>query len=138
MWNNVAALVILPLAFIIGSRWGTGGLAAGWIIGHPVTLFFLYRRAFQRIEMPTARYIAALWPAISSAAVLAAAVLLAGRVAPASWPRGVVLGFEVAAGAAAYAAVMITLHRDRLRAVKRLIARARSGGAPGPSGSGPA
>ena len=34
MWVNVAGAIVMPITFFIGSRWGTIGLAAGWLIAN--------------------------------------------------------------------------------------------------------
>ena len=117
MYMGAVAAVTLPTAFYIGSRWGTVGIAAAWIIAHPAVVYFpFYARLSKRLDMPLHRYLAALWPAASSCVVMAAAVLsvrfaIAGHVA-----QGITLGGEVAAGAVAYAGCLLLFQQARIKA----------------------
>ncbi|MFN2399283.1 MAG: lipopolysaccharide biosynthesis protein, partial [Gemmatimonadaceae bacterium] len=85
MWSNIAAAVVLPPAFYVGSRWGTPGIAATWLVAHPLVLLPVYRRVFSRIELAPGAYLRALWPAVSASALMAAAVIGLDRAAPADW-----------------------------------------------------
>jgi O-antigen/teichoic acid export membrane protein len=117
MYMGGVAAVTLPTAFYIGSRWGTVGIAAAWIIAHPAVVYFpFYARLSKRLEMPLHRYLAALWPAASSCLVMTAAVLsfrfaVEGRVS-----QGIMLGAEVAAGAVAYVGCLLLFQQTRIKA----------------------
>lgn len=124
MRAGLAAAVLLPAAFLAGSRWGVEGVAVAWMVVHPLCLSPLYARVFRRLEMGPAAYLRALWPALSSCGVMAAAVVATGRAAAAA-PAGAVLAAQVAAGAAAYAATVLSLHRGRVRAFRAAVAAAR-------------
>jgi len=127
MWNTVLGLVVLPVAFYWGVRRGTGGLAAGWVIAHPLVLFWLYRRTFRRIEMNVGAYLRALWPAFSGVAVMVSVILSVRYLFPVTAPIGS-LAIDIGAGAAAYSVMLLTVHRERIRSLRRLLAMAR--GAP--------
>jgi PST family polysaccharide transporter len=126
MWNNLLALIFLPLAFLVGSRWGTVGIAFGWVAVHPLLLLVLYARTFRRIELPARAYLLSLWPAFSAALAMTGAVLLVRALLPAGAPRVASLLTEVAAGALVYLAALLLLHRRRLEAFRTAIARART------------
>jgi O-antigen/teichoic acid export membrane protein len=115
MWNELAALAILPIAFYIGSRWGTAGIAWGWVLAYPVVAIPLYRKTFQAIEMRLDDYLRALRPAIDGVLVMSLAVLAVKRAAR-SLPLLPLLALEIAAGALAYSAVLVVLHRPRVMA----------------------
>jgi PST family polysaccharide transporter len=127
MQFNLLAAVVLPLAFIVGSRWGPAGVAAGWVVAYPLVVIpFFYRAAFRALELPTRDYFRALWPATSAtlamtAVVLAAEVALAGRLAPVPELAVLVLG-----GAATYGATLWWRHRRRLEAFRALWQRMRT------------
>jgi O-antigen/teichoic acid export membrane protein len=126
MWNNILGLLLLPPAFLIGSRWGTGGIAAAWIVVHPFLLLVLYARTFRRIGLRPLRYFAALWPALSAALAMTAAVLAARALLPPAAPRVLDLAAEVGAGALAYITVLFAFHRHRVDAFRRAIAAGRA------------
>lgn len=125
MWNNFVCLLLLPASFVIGTRWGVGGVAAAWLIVHPIPLVFLYRRTFERIELPVTTYLGSLWPALSGLIGLTACVLAVRTLSPQTLPPAAFLGAQVAAGAFGYAAVLLTLHRERLLRLRRVFSAMR-------------
>lgn len=113
MWNHLTAVVILPIAFYIGSRWGTRGIAWGWVLAYPLVVMPVYRKTFQAIEMPLGEYVRALRPAIDGVLVMSLAVL---GVKWAAHSLGLLplLVMEMTAGALAYSAVLVVFHRRRI------------------------
>jgi PST family polysaccharide transporter len=126
MWANLAAVVLLPSAFYVGSRWGTAGIAWAWIIAYPFIAIPLYARTFRRIGMSVREYIGALRPALNGSLAMVAAVVALKWTLPSVWPLYFRFGVEVIAGALAYVAVMFLLHGDRVRAFVSLLRRLRS------------
>lgn len=121
----ITAAFIMPVAFIAGSRWGPAGVAAAWLIGHPLLVMSRQLREALRISgTPVLAYGMALWPATSGTAMMTIAVVLAGRALESS---ALPLRFSgsVAAGVAAYLATALLLHRDRIRAMRALLATRR-------------
>jgi O-antigen/teichoic acid export membrane protein len=125
MWTNIAAAVLMPLLFYVGSRWGPLGIACGWIVGYPFIVLPLYRKTFQRIGMPFREYFVAIRPALNASLVMIFAVVGLKSVIPAGWPLYLRFGMEVVAGAAAYSIVLLVLHIDRLRAFMDFYRRMR-------------
>ncbi len=128
LFNNLAAGLLLPAGFLVGSRFGTVGIAAAWIAVHPLVLLPLYRRTFRVTGLSPRRYLAALAPAVSGTLLLAAAVLgvrllLSG--AAAGFGPAARLALQVAAGAAAYGLALFLFHRGRLRAFRGLLRHLR-------------
>ncbi len=121
MWNAYLAAVVLPVAFYIGARWGTTGIAAAWIIAHPLVTLPVYWRVFTRIELPVGRYLRGLWPATSAVILMAAVVFVAREAGPAAWPDAARLALQAGSGALAYGLVMFLFHRERLRAFRQML-----------------
>jgi PST family polysaccharide transporter len=113
MWNHLTAVVILPIAFYIGSHWGTAGIAWGWVLAYPVVAMPLYRKTFQTIEMRLGEYLGALRPAIDGVLVMSIAVLAVRRAAH-SLHLLPLLTLEIITGALAYSAVLLLVHRRRV------------------------
>jgi PST family polysaccharide transporter len=126
MWNSIFALAILPAAFLVGSRWGITGIAAAWVIAHPIVLIQAYRRVAKRIELSTRDYLRAVWPALHSVAGLAGAVILT-RLALNHVSLSTRLPFEVLAGVAGYGGFLFLFHRQHLDMVRRAIKLAGGG-----------
>jgi teichuronic acid exporter len=126
MWNNLAAVVVMPIAFYVGSRWGPSGIAWGWIVGYPFIALPLYFRAFRRIGMSTRTYLGAIRPALNGSLAMIAAVSALRLSMPPGWPLQVRFGMELAGGGAAYLIVLSLLHADRLRSFVSLYRRIRA------------
>jgi O-antigen/teichoic acid export membrane protein len=125
LWNNFMALVLLPTAFLVGSRWGTAGIAAAWAVAHPIVVGQIAWRVFRAIDLRARDYFAAIAPAFIACAVMAVAVLGIRYLLPSDLPPAIALPIEVAAGAAAYAGVLVGRYRERLNAFRRFIRTAR-------------
>src|SRR5437016_3991820 len=72
----LVAALILPILFYAGTRWGTGGVAAAWLLGHPIIvmpMFLAYALRITRLRL--AEYLRALLPATGATLLMAAAVL---------------------------------------------------------------
>ena len=126
MRNSFLGAVVMPVAFVIGSRWGTAGIAAAWIAAYPLVTFPLYWAVFRRIGMPIGSYLRALWPAASSAGMMTLAVYGASLLVPVEWPDGTHLIIKVAIGGATYAFTLLMVHRKVVHDIRRLVSDARA------------
>lgn len=139
MRYSLLAAVLLPLAFLAGSRWGTAGVALAWVVGYPLVIVPTYLRASLRaLEMRAGEYLGALWPAFSSTLVMAAAVWAARLAFPAAWGPGPRFLASAALGAAVYAAAVRYAHASRLRAFRDLLREVRRQESPPPATDSPA
>lgn len=114
MWNDLAALVILPIAFFIGAHWDIAGIAWGWVAAYPLVAFPLYWKTFKTIQMDPGDYFRSVRPALdSSLAMIFAVVLLKWQLAD----RGPVLlrlVLEIVVGAIVYLSAAWLLYRQRM------------------------
>jgi teichuronic acid exporter len=113
MWNDLAALAILPISFYVGSHWGISGIAWGWVVAYPVVAIPLYSKTLRTIGMGTGEFLRALRPALSGTAVMIVAVVTAKYVLPEGQPLLVRLVLEIIIGALAYTGAVLLLHGDR-------------------------
>jgi O-antigen/teichoic acid export membrane protein len=115
MWNDLAALVILPIAFYIGSYRGTAGIAWSWIVAYPLIVVPLCRKTLQTIGMKFGEYLRTLRPALDGTiAMILAVEWVKHSFSPA---RSLLhrLVIEVAVGAVVYLGVLGLLHARRMR-----------------------
>jgi O-antigen/teichoic acid export membrane protein len=126
MWNNLAALIIMPTAFYVGSRWGASGIAWGWIVAYPFVALPLYVRTFRKIGMSVRMYLGAIRPALNGSLAMILVVSLLKWTMPPAWALYVRLGMELTGGGAAYLIVLSMLHADRLRSFLNLYRRIRA------------
>lgn len=125
MYNTLAKAVLLPGAFYLGSVWGMPGIAASWLMIHPVTTLPIYFRVFRRIDLATMDYLRTLWPATSGVLAMTAAVLAVRLVMPPHWFPSARLALQIAVGGSVYLLTMATLHRRCLHALVDLVRTVR-------------
>jgi O-antigen/teichoic acid export membrane protein len=114
MWNDLAALCFLPIAFFVGSHWGVAGIAWGWVVGYPFVAIPLCLKTFKTIGMTFREYFQSLRPALDGTVLMASAVFALKWGLPHSLPLIVRLVLEIATGAIAYVGAILLLHRPRV------------------------
>jgi teichuronic acid exporter len=117
MWNDLAALVILPIAFYIGSFHGMVGVAWGWVFAYPLVALPLYRKTFRTIDMKPGEYFRAVRPALEGCIVMIVSVELVRHVFPPTWSLLLRLCLEVAVGAIGYSAALTLFHKRRIKVI---------------------
>ena len=118
---TIAALLVLPTVFYFGSRWGTVGIASGWILVYPLLIVPLYGRTFRKIDMSIREYLRAPWPAFEGSVIMAVSVGMLKWTLPSGLPLYLRFGLEVLGGGAAYILTLVAAHRERLRAFFQLV-----------------
>lgn len=125
MWNSIVAMVVLPISFYVGSHWGTGGIAAIWVVIYPVVQYPLFKRVFRRIDFPLADYMKAVWPALSGCIVMAVSIWGMKSVSNGRWPLYVRLASEILVGMIAYGLVLLLMHRNYLQGFLKFVRASR-------------
>ena len=120
MWNDLAALIILPTAFYIGSHWGTAGIAWGWVAAYPLVAIPLYWKTFRAIGMRFGEYFNALHPAINCTLGMGVAVGLVKLAIPSHESLLARFIVEVLVGAVAYCGTLWLLYRERMTMFYRI------------------
>jgi O-antigen/teichoic acid export membrane protein len=114
MWVSVCAAIIMPITFLIGSRWGTNGIAAAWIIAYPLITIPTYLRVLKRTGLSGKKYILAILPAINASGIMVG-VLLLMRFLLRYRPHSLFgLSSLITAGAVFYVGALLALHRQRV------------------------
>ncbi len=120
MWNHIASMLYLSVAFYIGSRWGAVGIALAWPLLYPCLAVPLYVRMFKIINLSFGAYIASLWPAVSGSTIMGVCLLILRGVVVVR-PTCLRLLIEIATGFVIYSVVLATLYSERLRCLYRLV-----------------
>ncbi len=121
MWYSVIAACVMPVLFVVGTRWGVGGVAAVWIVAYPLVVAPQYRLAFRVLEMRAGQYFKTLWPAVSSIAIMSVAVGLVMVALPQTLAPVIRLVLEVLVGIAVYGGMIAWRHRARARAFVSIV-----------------
>jgi len=127
MYVNLFALVVMPVAFIVGARWGTSGIATAWLLIYPIVVVIpMATITFRQVQLGWREYLRALLPATNGVAVMSAIVFITRAVLPVNTPRIVALGLYVGLGGVAYFATLALLHRERVLTFVRVARRGTS------------
>jgi PST family polysaccharide transporter len=122
--SMTVATLFLPLAFWFGARWGIIGVATVWLIGHPGVVMTQQLWAVLRIyNTRLIDYFGALFPALSSTALMAVVVLGWRAAFGERLPSKVELSAEILSGALTYVASLLLLHFKRVRIALALVRR---------------
>jgi teichuronic acid exporter len=125
MWLSLLALIVIPLAVLVGVQYGTTAVAWALVIGFPLASLPGVYLALRAIELPWLAYGRALWPALSSCIIMSI-VVFAVRPLVDTWPPLFALGAQAASGALTYIAAVWLLHRARVRDLYAFMQRARA------------
>ncbi|MEP9402950.1 lipopolysaccharide biosynthesis protein [Sphingomonas sp. VNH70] len=109
--TTAVGAILLPLAFLVGGRFGIHGIAAAWIVAHPILLAIVAMRALPIIGLPPRRFVRALLPAFAAGVAMVAAVL---GVQALAMPQTHVarLALAVGVGGAAYGLFLLAFARQ--------------------------
>lgn len=114
MINGLVGMILCPIGFLVGSHWGIVGIALAWLIVHPILLAPMYWHVLPSIGLSIRQYIRSLWPALSGALVMIAAVSVMRISIPGDTSLATRLVLLVLAGGAAYFMTLLALHRQRI------------------------
>ena len=128
MWIAVVGAVVLLGGFIAGSHWGPAGIAAAWLLLHPLLSAVSLRRVQRILQMRWAEYFQALRLGLDGTVVMALVLFGFQSFVAESWPGGLRLGTSVVVGATAYILATWLLHRARLVHILAWLRRVRGGG----------
>jgi PST family polysaccharide transporter len=113
MWNSIAYALVMPVSFYVGTYWGLTGVAFAWVVAYPAVTIPMYRRVFERLELPARDYLASIAPALCCAALMAVAALAFRTALGNDLTPPVRLTGTVGAGGVVYLASMVFIFRER-------------------------
>lgn len=120
MYHGLVAAVVFPVGFLVGSRYGTIGIATVWVILYPIVSAPMLYVTFKAIT-GAADYFRSLRAATASATGMGVAVYVASHALPSTYPALMRLGVLVFVGAAVYSSIVLLAFPDRIRAFRQLI-----------------
>ncbi|MGB6978366.1 MAG: lipopolysaccharide biosynthesis protein [Candidatus Acidiferrales bacterium] len=123
MWATTGAAVAMPIAFLIGSRWGTSGIAAAWVVAYPLIMIPMYYKVLSITGVRVREYLLVVLPALNASAIMAVVLILI-RSMIAARPHSIMgLSILVIAGIVAYAAALFAFHRERVSVILHTLTR---------------
>lgn len=130
MFVSLISFVVMPLAFLVASRWGTNAVAASWLILSPVTVLPFAVKLLRAIGLRYRNYLGVLMPALAGCAVMVTAVLVVHIwVGNNHMPAVARLSVQVAVGGAVYLGFLWIFYREKLNRYVRFLLGLRRGDA---------
>ena len=114
MWSMIASAILMPVAFLIGSHWGTRGIAAGWLVAYPFIIAPVYYRTFQRTGLTLMEYLRTLWPSVHASLIMAGGVIVMRIVLPKTLPAPSTLALLIVTAFLLYCGALWAFHRKRV------------------------
>jgi teichuronic acid exporter len=126
MWCSVLAAVLLPIAFLVGSRAGLAGVAWAWSIAFPLVNIPAFVLGFRTINIGVLDFLRVLTaPLVACTAMAVAVTTLAAELSPSLGPIRT-LACLALTGASVYAAVMWFGFRSQVNEILATIRAVRS------------
>jgi len=121
MRTDLLAVVILPIAFYIGSYRGIVGIAWGWVAAYPIVVLPLYRKTFAVIDAKIGDYMRSLRPALIGTLIMIPAVEWVKHSVDPSWRLLYRLSLQIAVGGLLYTGAVFLFQRQRALLVVQLV-----------------
>jgi PST family polysaccharide transporter len=125
MWSSVALAVLLVTGFIIGSNWGSPGIAAAWLIVHPAFSVYSFSRIRRALDCRGIEYFRALRMGLEGASLMALGCVAFDRFVAADWSPLVRLVSTILLGAGLFGGSLLLLHRQRVFEIVAWLKRVR-------------
>lgn len=129
MLNSLAWVTLLLAGFIVGSSWGPTGIAAAWLVVHPLLSVATFTRVRRILDLSATAYLKVLRIGFDGAATMAFTLFAFQRLLAPSWTPPMRLVASILLGAATYGLTTWLLHRTRLRQILDWLKRVRRGAA---------
>ncbi|MBO9713186.1 lipopolysaccharide biosynthesis protein [Sphingomonas sp.] len=125
----MAGAVSMPAVFLVAVRWGTLGLALGWLVAVPLLFAATFAMAHRTLRISVGGLVQAVAPAVTASLVMASVVEIAERyliapLPPLAAPTHLLLLGAI--GGASYAGILWWLARDTAREALALVIRRRT------------
>lgn len=114
MRTTVISAVVMPFAFLLGSRWNANGIAATWVIAYPIIMAPMFLRVLHKTGAQLREYFAVVRPALNASAVMTVVVLLTRSAFPARLHSVLSLSILIIAGGLSYVSVFVIFYRERV------------------------
>lgn len=118
--NNLIALVIMPLAYLIGLQWGVIGLSLAWLIAYPIVWYLMLCRTLRVLGLEQGALFRSILVPLSVSALMLGAIVAVSPLLDAL-PIYLRLAAHIAIGATVYCGVMMLLFRERMQEAIQLI-----------------
>lgn len=118
MWNMVAAIIIMPAAFLLGSRWGLVGLCMAWVIAYPILFIVITYRVLITLQIPIYQFLRACWLPFAASCPMVLGILAFKSYLPI--PTAMSVPVFILLGIVIYTTIILVINRNEFVEVKAL------------------
>ena len=119
--NMVTSLTIIPLAVLLGSRWGIDGVAFSLAVAHPLALALMLRRSLALVDCRWQLLLEAAGRPAASAAIMYLAVRLASSLLNNHLEPAIRLAITVAVGVVVFTIAALVVSRREFSLLRRML-----------------
>jgi len=123
---NIASMIVLPTAFLIGVQFGLVGVACAWLVAYPPLYLLLMFYGFRELQLRLSEFAQSAKSALVGSGLMVAAVMALKAYTVDMWTPGRLL-MTVIVGGVVYLGTFVLFYRDQLAQVRRGFAILRSG-----------
>jgi O-antigen/teichoic acid export membrane protein len=127
MWTSVWMAIVLIAGFLVGSEWGSLGIASAWLIIHPAFAVISYARVRRVLKLQGFQYLKSLRLGLDGSIVMVATLLVFRYIVARHWDPAPRLAVAIPLGALVFFASTWSMHRARVLHIVDWIRRARGG-----------
>jgi teichuronic acid exporter len=120
LFNSLLQTVVLPLAFLVGSRWGISGVAAAWVCAWPLLYAVVTAQTLRVLGLPVRSYLAALRHPFAGSVAMMLSVFLVQSLLPAGVRPGLVVLLICGSGVITYITYYVLFDRETLRELRSI------------------
>lgn len=121
--NTIFAVILFPVAFVVGSHWGLVGVCTAWLVATPVQLLVLIRRAALVSHAPIGSLVVPLLQPLAGSLVMYLVVTRTGAMLPVGWHLWPSFLALFATGVVVYLAYAVLTMRPVLAEFRDLLRR---------------
>jgi teichuronic acid exporter len=119
----ISACIVMPTAFLVGSRWGLQGMCIAWVVGYPIVLSGYFFNALPAIGLRIGDLFGVMAKPAFSAICMYACVVLASVMLPTQLTEIERLPILILIGVSIYGLLTITINRDGYKLVINTVRR---------------
>jgi O-antigen/teichoic acid export membrane protein len=124
MRATVGAAITMPIAFLIGSRWGTNGIATAWVVAYPLIMMPMYYKALSITGLSLKEHISVVMPAVSASTVMTVVLIFTRSMLATRSHSLLALSLLVIIGVLSYTGALFALHRNRVGSLLHTFSKA--------------
>jgi len=118
--NMVIAIIIMPVAFLIGCRWGLIGLCFAWVVAFPVFFLISAGRVLKLLKLPLRVFLKEFYLPVGASISMAISLFLLKRTGIMELPVVLSIIILCCSGAVVYSAVVLAIDRGVVSEMKLL------------------